>query len=378
MKYCYKKIIATIVCTLLLTVSLLEICEVEAEGEATILIDPPIIQVSPGDNFTMTINATNVASIGSWQIWLKFNASVMNVTSMWIPRDNIFGDPAVIPQQSVEPSYGVDFADGMGYAGFGNSLFSGEVSVSNGILCIANCTALDEGATTIQIATKSNPVTKTFFATGLYSFLATWSDQYQEYRDIPQPLSVKSAVLTCGSVLSKPIATFVAVPTVPDRRKYLVLDGHSPGDIGYAQAYKDYSVTFNASNSIGVVKLENGTIQLTNAGISAYHWDFGDDTYAVTDSPIISHTYNVTGKFTVTLWIEDRETPPVASDTTILVVVVGLALDYFNWMPFIYTLFALIAVATAFYVLKETRRYLRTRRELKTRRLTGKTLSNPT
>jgi hypothetical protein len=369
----HGKIVVMIICASLLPMPLLGICGIRAENEATILIDPGRIQTSPGDNFTLTINATNVASMGAWQVVLKFNLTVMNVIDMWVPTDNVFGDPAQYPQQTVTPVYGVDFADGSGYAGFGNSRFVGEVSVSNGVLCKANCTALNDGASTIQIATRSNPVIQSAFSSGFASFLATWSDQYQEYRDIPQPLRVESAVMTCGNVASKPIAVFVAVPTLPETTGHLVLKGHTPvGDIGYAQAYKTFPVTFNASTSFGTLTLQNGTKVLNNSGISAYHWNFGDANELTTREPVITYTYNETGSFTVTLRIEDKETPPTTSDSTELIVVVGLVLDYFNWTPFLYTMFALIAVLIVFLVYREIRGYLRTRKDLRARRITSK------
>ncbi len=367
------KIASIIMCASLVLIPLLGTGLIGAENEAIMLIDPSMLQLSPGDNFTLTVNATNVASVGAWQLVLKFNATVMNVTDMWVPTDNIFGDPAIYQQQVVEPDYGLDFQDGMGFAGFGCSRYIGEVSVSNGVLCKVNCTALDEGATTIQIATKSNPVIKSAFSSGFASFLATWSDQYQDFRDIPQTLRVESAVMTCGNVASKPIATFLAVPTLPTAEGHLVITGHIPiGEIGHVQAYKTFPITFNASTSLGTVTLENGTKVLSNSGVSAYHWTFGNAEELTTDEPIINYTYHVTGSYTVTLWIEDKETPPTVSDKTQLVVVVGLVLDYFNWTPILYTIFALIAVLIVFLMYREIRAYLRTKKDLRARRMTSK------
>jgi hypothetical protein len=119
----------------------------------------------------------------------------MNVTAMWVPTDNVFGDPAIHPQTWVEPDYGVDFFEGMGYAIFGNSLSEGEVSVTNGMLCRVNCTVLHEGATSVQVATKSNRIYKAESSSGSYSFLATWSNESQSFVEIPQPLTVHSAVM---------------------------------------------------------------------------------------------------------------------------------------------------------------------------------------
>jgi hypothetical protein len=73
-----------------------------------------------------------------------------------------------------------------------------------------------------------------------------------------------------------------------------------------------------------------------------YHWNFGDANQLTTSDPIINYTYEETGSFTVTLWVEDKETPPTASDSTQLIVVVGLVLDYFNWTPFLYAIFGTI------------------------------------
>jgi hypothetical protein len=243
---------------------------------------------------------------------------------------------------------------------------------------MVNCTALGEGASTIQLATKSNPVVKSAFSSGFASFLATWSDQFQAFVDIPQTLRVESAVMTCGNVASKPIATFTAAPTLPETTGHLVLSGHVPiGDTGYAQGYKTYPITFNASRSIGTLTLDNGTRVQSTAGVAEYHWNFGDGTNVTTENPIIAHTYNETGNWQATLWVEDKETPPTSSDNTVQIMVIGLVLDYFNWTPFIYTVFALIIALIVFLVFRETRGYLRTKRELTARRLSSKNPSPP-
>jgi hypothetical protein len=314
--------------------------------------------------------------MGEWQIVLKYNLTVMNVTSMWVPTENVFGDPAVYQQQSVQPDYGVDVMDLLGYVGFGNARFSGEVSVSNGILCKANCTVLGEGQTTILIATKSTPAYKSIKQSDAFaSFLGTWSDQYQQYVDIPQPLRTESAIMTSGATLSRPIAVLKATPTRVDKAKYIVLDGHPPaGDTQFVQAYKTYPVTFNASESYGMLVLNNGTKVISNAAIGKYHWDFGDGTNTTTDEPMIVHTYAAVGPLKASLWIEDKNAPPSNSETVTINLVIGLVLESFNWTPFVYVIIAIVAAGAAFYVFRETRRYLRARRELRARRLTSKRL----
>jgi PKD repeat protein len=57
----------------------------------------------------------------------------------------------------------------------------------------------------------------------------------------------------------------------------------------------DKPVIFNASASYSPV----------NASISKYVWDFDDETNATVSDPIISHLYNETGDYTVSLVVED-------------------------------------------------------------------------
>jgi PKD repeat protein len=371
-----EKLVAIMICTSLLLTMSMAINEARGQNEATILIDPNLVQANPGDNFTITINATNVASMGIWQIVLKYNLTVMNVTSMWIPTENVFGDPTVYQQQTVQPDYGVDFVDHLGYVGFGNALFSGEVPVSNGILCKANCTVLGDGQTTILIATRANPAFKSVSQSDAFaSFLGTWSDQYQQYVDVPQPLRTKSTVMTSGAALSKPIAVLSATATLADNTKYIVIDGHQPpGDTAFLQAYKTYPVTFNASGSYGMMVLENGTKVISSAAIGKYHWDFGDGTNATTDDPIIVHTYDAVGQCIASIWVEDKGIPPSDSETVEMNLVVGLVLDYFSWTPLVYAVIAIAVAAAAYYAFRQTRRYQRERRELRARRLASKRL----
>lgn len=185
--------IALLIFASLIPAMFLKIDHVTASGDAWIIMDPQLIHVHVGENFTITVNATNVDPMYVWQVVLKYNATVMNLTSFWIPLDNVFGDPAVSQQIRGEPVYGKDFFDQLGYVGYGNMLYVGEIGVTNGILFKANCTALSEGTTTIQIATKTSPA---YIGPrrndDFYSFLMHMNWDWPEY----QPLCVKNAVMT--------------------------------------------------------------------------------------------------------------------------------------------------------------------------------------
>jgi hypothetical protein len=130
-----------------------------------------------------------------------------------------------------------------------------------------------------------------------------------------------------------------------------------------------YVVTFNASASFGVITLENGTKVIGVAAIGKYNWDFGDGNITSTNNPVVMHTYNDTGSFMAGLTVEDLENPPATSDPVQLTIVVGLVLARLDWTPFVYVVFAIIAVGALVYAAKEVKAYKKQRRELKARKL---------
>jgi hypothetical protein len=176
-----------------------------------------------------------------------------------------------------------------------------------------------------------------------------------------------------GGGLSKPIAVFTVDPEVPDRKDRLVLPGHKPiGDTDFAQAYKFLPVLFNASTSLGLLTLPNGTRVLSNSAITTYYWDFGDGENATTNTSIIEHTYLNTGNWVVKLSVEDKSVPPQTSETATKLMVIGLVLEYYDWTPVVYTVIGLIGVLIAFLLFREIRGYMRSKRMMSARRLASK------
>lgn len=358
----YGKLVAVMICVFFLLGLGAQVSQVRAAEETKILINPELIQVSSGDNFTILINATNIAVLSTWQLTLKYNASVVNLTAMWVPAGlSVFGSATMIP---VEPDFGIDLLDRMGYVNYGSTLLGDPVSVSNGILCMANITALADGQTTILIATTGNRAHKTINEyDAFYSYVL-------DADNVELPYTTKSATMIVGAGASKPIALFTAAGEVPQGSGNLVIPGHPPvGDFLYAQAYKNYIVTFNASASLGVITLENGTKVIDVAAIGKYNWDFGDGHITSTNNPVIMHTYNDTGSYMAKLTVEDLENPPATSDQVQLTIVVGLVLTRLDWTPLVYAVFAIIIVGAVVYAAKEVKSYNKHRRELKTRKL---------
>lgn len=80
---------------------------------------------------------------------------------------------------------------------------------------------------------------------------------------------------------------------------------HSP-----EQPWSFSTVTFNASDS-----------QDLDGFITAYEWDFGDGNVTTVQSPIVSHSYNASGNFTLVLTVYDNDGFSDFSSTTLAVVV---------------------------------------------------------
>jgi hypothetical protein len=357
-----SKLGVIVICAIVLLGGSVQIREIKADSETQMIIHPGLINVEPGDNFTITINATNVVSLSTWQLALKFNLTLMNITTMWVPAGvSIFGNLASV---GVDYIFGVDILDHMGYVAYGNSLILDTVTSANGILCKVNCTAIEEGTTTILIATKGDRahITPSNYD-AFYSFLLDADGNEMQYAET-------SATLISGGGTSKPVAKFTVITPVPDNSSRLVLSNHPPvGDALYYQTYVDMPVAFDGSASFGVTILTNGTKVQGNVAISKYIWNFGDGNVTSTDGPLINYTYKNTGNWPVSLTVEDKADPAAKSDTVSYQMYVGLVLDYFNWTPFVYGVFVLVGAGLVYYIFMETRKYVRSRRVTKAQKM---------
>jgi heme exporter protein D len=171
-----------------------------------------------------------------------------------------------------------------------------------------------------------------------------------------------------GTGNSKPTASFETNPLLPDNITNYIVDGNVPtGVADWKRAYKNYTISFDASESYD-----------PDGNITQYLWDFDDGNITTVnatamDPPIITHTYNITGTFTVTLVVMDNGQPsgnpePLSSAPAKQTILVGLVLPFYNWTPFIYTVVALFAVAIAAFAAREILRSVRRRKEIKTKR----------
>ena len=148
-----KKLVLITIIILLLELSVLT--SLAQPDETTISIAPAQITVTPGQSFTINVTVSKVDNLSTWQLALKYNASIINCTATWIPQNNVFASQQTIP---VLPVLNAPTVDGYNYTFYGLALFSGSTNVTQGILCSLNFTCQTYGAASLQIATASNPV----------------------------------------------------------------------------------------------------------------------------------------------------------------------------------------------------------------------------
>ena len=101
------------------------------------------------------MNASNVVNLYGWQAAVKYNASIINCTSVWLPADNVFAGQSIL---SGSPILNDGTLDDLNYALWGVSLFSGSVTFTQGTLFKINFTVVGYGETAIQIGTTQNPI----------------------------------------------------------------------------------------------------------------------------------------------------------------------------------------------------------------------------
>ena len=130
------------------------VSEVAAQS-TKVSVDPLLLNVPVGDSGVISLGMTDVVDLATWQVALKYNATVLNLTALWIPGDNVFDN---LSQVSPDPVFGKDAVDGLDYVLYGDSLMFGAVNASAGVLFRANFTGLSVGETPIAIATKWGPV----------------------------------------------------------------------------------------------------------------------------------------------------------------------------------------------------------------------------
>lgn len=325
LKKLHSKSSTMIVITLLLLMLLGSVHRTHSQSETLISINPEVSLVNPGDNITITVELSNVADLYGWQVAFKYNGSILNLTAAWYPEDHVFaGFSDLIP---VTPVVNVT-ADGNMYLLHGaNLLFSSTNVVEPRPLFKANFTVLTSGETAIFIGTADHPI-----KWGTHAW-HVWYSYLLDSNVEEMPYEKSDGTVISGESNARPVALLKITTEKPDNSTSLVIDGNPIAGITYFQAYKGFEITFNASRSHD-----------PDGNISKYAWTFDKENFTTTE-PIVTRTYNVTGIAQVTLvvWDDGKDTlPPASSVPVSKTILVGIAYEYFNWLPFEYAVLGII------------------------------------
>jgi hypothetical protein len=368
-----KRICATICCVLAIFALNLQVQRISAASAPQIVFDQTIKLLTIGQNFTLTINLTDYPNLYTWQVVLRYNGSVVNLTDISIPTDNVFAGRFIIPiEQPLDTQAPGDRDNKLNFTIFGASLRGDEsVSVSNGVLCEATFTAMATGETAIAVMTNDNPVHD--------SLGAAWATFVLDPDLVPyEKFSTVSCTAVVGDVGNiAPVAIFTGFSPPVDNVTHLVLNMNPAGAQRWVDTYLNFITVFDASASHDI-----------DGHITQYIWNFGDGNITVVNatspaSANVTHVFTTTGKFVVTLTVVDDGNPaknlaPLESAPYQITVPVGIVLTYYNWNPLIYTVIGIVAAATVIYAIRGAVKFARRRRELKRQKMLATSGRPPT
>jgi hypothetical protein len=228
-----------------------------------------------------------------------------------------------------------------------------------GVLCVVNFHVIGTGQTNVLIATKKSAITLTTL-TFFYSKLL--DPNFVEMTEF----QTRGCAVLSGVFNAPPVAFFtVTAPKVDNQTFLLLFQNPPPWSSSYSIAWQGLPTIFNATASYA-----------PTGSIIAYIWTFGDGNVTVVNatSPadaVITHVFNTIGYNQMSLTVVSSGSNGSASmesapeDTLILV---DLALEYYNWGWLIYTFFAIIVAFVAISVVRSVVRRIRRRRAMLTQK----------
>jgi hypothetical protein len=330
-----------------------------------IVIDPLLAKVTVGDTYMMTVNLTNFQKLYAYQVAIKYSGAILNVTSVVFNSTAgvFYGHPYAQVPEPTDMERTPDAVDGLNWIMVGSSLLGDDsVNVVNGVLCVVNFTVIGTGQTNVLIATKKSPVTITaitfFYSTLLDSNLVPLTD-----------FQTRGCAVLSGVFNAPPVAFFTITPPHVDNQTFLLLfQNPPPWSSSYSIAWQGLPNIFNATASYA-----------PTGNIIAYIWDFGDGNVTVVNatSPadaLITHVFNKIGYTHVTLTVVSSGSNGSASIESVpedTLVLVDLALEYYDWSWLIYTLIAVVVAFMAISVVRSGVGRVRRRRAMQTQKMSS-------
>ncbi len=130
--------------------------KVHAVPDGVITLGPSAVDAMVGENISIAVTVINVTDLSSYQVAIKYNGTLLNLTAAYYPDNFIFaGQPCLIP---VEPVNGSTI-DGFNYVFHGAALLYGSVNVNSTptALFVMNFTVADVGYSLLHIGTSADP-----------------------------------------------------------------------------------------------------------------------------------------------------------------------------------------------------------------------------
>jgi parallel beta-helix repeat protein len=185
--------------------------------DTKVSLSSKVIEVLPGDSFTIEVSVSDVNRLISWQVPVKYNGTIINCTSAWIPENNVFAGMATV---FLTPILNEPTTDGYNYTLLGSSLYTESVNVPKGVLFKLNFTAQTYGLTQLQIATKEDPVLIGKRGRMQYSILL--DPDLEE-----MPYAVENGEVRVGTLQTLTLTNSVGGTTEPPPGNYTYVYGES-------------------------------------------------------------------------------------------------------------------------------------------------------
>ena len=115
----------------------------------TISIDPPTLTVGEGQElptepFAVKVKVKDVTGMISWQVFIKFNSTVLNCSGVSIPADNVFAGKTIIaPDPQIDNTAGTIF--------YGASTLQLYEFTGSGVLCEIQFRGIALGNSTVKL-----------------------------------------------------------------------------------------------------------------------------------------------------------------------------------------------------------------------------------